>query len=50
MKVSAYHSSNVSAPHVHHVHSDCPTGQQIPAHNKVAGTGGLALCQQCKAK
>ena len=41
MKVSAYHSSNPSDPDVHHDHSDCPTGQQIPERNKASGTGGF---------
>ncbi len=50
MKVSTYHSSNQSDPDVHHDHNDCPTGQQIPAHNKVNGTGGFPRCQQCRDK
>lgn len=50
MKVSAYHSSNTSDPDVHHDHNDCPTGQQIPAHNKVSGTGGFPRCKQCRDK
>ena len=50
MKVSAYHSSNQSDPDVHHDHSDCPTGQQIPAHNRVSGTGGFPRCKQCRDK
>lgn len=37
MKVAAYHSSNPSDPDVYHDHDDCPTGQQIPARNRVAG-------------
>ena len=40
MKGAAYHSSNPADP-VHHDHDDCPTGQQIPSWNRVAGTGGL---------
>ncbi|PID54498.1 MAG: hypothetical protein CSB46_02245 [Micrococcales bacterium] len=27
-------------PDVYHGHDDCPTGQRIPARNRVAGTGG----------
>lgn len=50
MKVSPYHSSNTSEPHVHHDHSDCPTGQQIPPWNRVNGTGGLRRCEQCADK
>lgn len=47
-KVAPYHSSNPSDPDVYHDHDDCPTGQQIPAHNKVSGTGGHRRCEQCK--
>jgi hypothetical protein len=50
MKVSPFHSSNPSDPDVHHDHSDCPTGQQIPERNKVSGTGGFPRCKQCIAK
>lgn len=46
-KVSPYHSSNRSDPDVHHDHDDCPTGQQIPEHNRVPGTGGYRRCNQC---
>ena len=42
-KVSPYHSSNPSDPDVYHDHDECPTGQQIPAHNRVPGTGGYRL-------
>ena len=48
-KVAAYHSSNPSDPDVYHDHDDCPTGQQIPTRNKVAGTGGNRRCHQCEA-
>lgn len=41
VKVSAYHSINPSDPDVYHDHSDCPTGQQIPAHNRRPGTNEL---------
>jgi len=50
MKVPAYHSTNKSDPDVHHDHSDCPTGQQIPSYNKSPGTGGYPRCKQCGAK
>ena len=50
MKVSAYHSRNNSDPDVYHNHDDCPTGQQIPARNKEAGTGGYPRCKQCVDK
>lgn len=48
MKVSTYHSTNYSAPHVHHDQSDCPTGQQIPPTNRASGTGGYPKCKQCQ--
>ena len=41
MKVSAYHSSNPSDPDVYHDHDNCPTGEQIPAHNRVPGTARI---------
>jgi hypothetical protein len=47
MLVNAYHSENASDPDVHHNHNDCPTGKQIPAANRVSGTGGYRLCFTC---
>lgn len=47
-KVSPYHSTNPSDPDVYHDHDDCPTGKQIPARNKVRGTGGHRRCEDCK--
>lgn len=47
MRVPAYHSTNPADPDVHHVHDTCPNGQQIPAHNRSRGTGGLPLCKRC---
>ena len=47
MKVSAYHSSNPSDPDVYNDHDNCPTGKQIPAHNRVPGTGDYRRCKQC---
>jgi hypothetical protein len=46
-KVAPYHSSNPSDPDVYHDHDNCPTGQQIPAANRVSGTDGYRRCQQC---
>lgn len=44
----AYHSSNPSDPDVYHVSDSCPTGQQIPAKNRVPGKGtGNRPCKQC---
>ncbi len=50
MKVPAYHSANPSDPDVHHDHSDCPTGQQIPRYNLRAGAGGKRRCEHCVKK
>jgi hypothetical protein len=30
VRVSPYYSINPTDPDVHHVHSDCPSGKQIP--------------------
>ena len=45
--VSLYHSSNPTDPDVYHDHDDCPSGQQIPAHNRLSGTGGYRRCRHC---
>lgn len=46
----AYHSSNPSDPDVYHESDSCPTGQQIPAKNRLEGKGvGNRPCQQCAA-
>lgn len=47
-RVAAYHSTNPSDPDVHHVFSDCPAGQQIPAANRASGTNGWRLCKKCE--
>lgn len=48
--IMAYHSSNPSDPDVYHESDSCPTGQQIPAKNRVEGKGvGNRPCQQCAA-
>ncbi len=47
MRVSPYYSINPADPDVHHDHDDCPTGKQIPAHNKRAGTNGYRKCYDC---
>jgi hypothetical protein len=44
MLVSPYYSINPTDPDVHHTHSDCISGQQIPAHNKRSGTNDYPLC------
>lgn len=48
MRVPAYHSINASDPDVHHVHSDCPSGRQIPERNRRSGTNGWRLCTHCR--
>lgn len=48
-KVNPYHSSNPSDPDVYHDHDNCRTGQQIPARNRVLGTGGFRRCEHCVA-
>jgi hypothetical protein len=48
VRVSPYYSKNPSDPDVHHVFDNCPNGQQIPAYNKVQGTGGYPMCKHCK--
>lgn len=48
MKVTAYHSSNLSDPDVYHDHDNCPSGQQIPWYNKVTGTGNHPRCKHCR--
>lgn len=49
-RVSAYHSSNPSDPDIHHVYADCVTGKQIPAINRVSGTGGYRMCEHCRQR
>jgi len=46
-KVAAYHSKKEGTK-VHHNHSECTEGNNIETYNKVAGTGGLPLCDHCK--
>ena len=47
MKTTAHHSSNPSDPDVYHDHSNCSSGQQMPAHNRLSGTGGHPRCGHC---
>jgi hypothetical protein len=42
--VPAFHS--VKEAH-HHNNSRCGPGSEIPAHNRVAGTGNKPLCKDC---
>ena len=47
-KTAPYHSSNPTDPDVYHDHDNCPTGRQIPSHNRRSGTGGQRRCKQCQ--
>lgn len=33
---------------VHHNNTKCGPGSEIPPHNRVSGTGGKPLCQDCR--
>jgi hypothetical protein len=48
MKTTPYYSINPTDPDVHHDHSDCPAGQQIPAANRRNGTNGRRRCEHCQ--
>ena len=49
-KVRPYHSIRTHRRGgVHHDRSDCPKGQRIHSDHLAAGTGGLPLCDQCRA-
>lgn len=48
MRVPAYHSTNPTDPDVHHVHNNCPSGQQIPARSRRSGTNSWPLCKHCR--
>jgi len=43
-----YFSTNPTDPDVHHLFSDCPSGQQIPPENREEGTNGWPLCDHCR--
>jgi hypothetical protein len=47
VKVNPYYSANPADPDVYHDHDDCPTGKQIPAHNKRSGTNNYRRCLDC---
>jgi hypothetical protein len=46
-KVGPFHSKKPNAPHVHHDNNSCKTGNNIEPENKVGGTGGRPLCDEC---
>ena len=43
-KAAAWHSIK---EHHHHDNTKCGPGSEIPSHNRVSGTGGKPLCQDC---
>jgi hypothetical protein len=42
---SAFHAEDGS---VHHIEERCPDGLQVPQAERVAGTGGLPMCEWCR--
>jgi len=47
IRVAPYHSTDQTDPDVHHLFSDCPNGEQIPAANKKQGTNNWPMCGTC---
>ena len=47
MKVDPFHS-DLPRTEVYHNNSECDLGNNIEPENKVSGTGGLRLCDDCK--
>ena len=45
-KVAPFHSK-LPGTTVHHNNSSCTEGDNIESYNRVAGTGGLPLCNHC---
>lgn len=43
-QTAAWHSIK---EHVHHNNTKCGPGSEIPAHNRLPGTGGKPICQDC---
>jgi hypothetical protein len=43
-KINPFHSVKELR---HHDNSRCGPGSEIPAHNRVGGTGGKPLCKDC---
>jgi len=44
--VSPWHSTKRN---VHHINTNCNTGNNIEPENKRPGTGGKRLCKECEA-
>lgn len=47
MKVAPFHSK-LPGTGVHHNNNQCTLGNNIESYNRVAGTGNLPLCSQCR--
>jgi len=51
---AAFHSVHEAAKpagkRVHHNHKSCPSGKEIPANERVSGTGGYRLCKHCEQR
>ena len=43
-KVAAFHSKKEAH---YHDNNKCGPGSEIPASNRVSGTGGMPLCKDC---
>lgn len=46
-KITEFHSKLPGAD-VYHNNSRCTIGCNIEEHNKVTGTGGCSLCEECQ--
>jgi hypothetical protein len=46
VKVAPFHSKKPGTTK-HHNNNQCTEGNNIESYNKVAGTGGLPLCDHC---
>ena len=49
MSVASFHSK-MPGTEVYHNNNKCTLGDNIQPYNKVFGTRGLHLCQQCKKR
>jgi len=47
-KVPTFHSK-LPGTRVHHNNDECTLGNNIESYNRVPGTGGLPLCDQCES-
>ena len=49
MSAAKFHSK-LPGTKVYHNNNKCTLGDNIQPYNKVSGTGGLLLCDQCKKR